>query len=52
MYIHIFAESLWTGPCLANLHYTDGDVVNSALSEYGQQHTMSHIVDICPLTKF
>lgn len=36
------------GPCLALLHSCS--LANSAVCECGQQRTMNHIVNVCPLT--
>ena len=38
------------GPCRANLH--KWRLGKSPSCDYGQQQTMNHIVDTCPLTKF
>ena len=40
---------LGLGPCLADLHRWD--LAKSADRERGKQLTMSHTVDMCPLTK-
>ena len=38
------------GPCRANLH--KWGLAQSPSCDCGQRQTMSHIVDMCPLTKF
>jgi len=38
------------GPCRANLH--KWSLAQSPSCDCGQQQTMNHIVDTCPLTKF
>jgi len=40
------------GPCRANLHKWGLARLGLPSCDCGQQQTMNHVVDMCPLTKF